>query len=98
VGRNITLVGFDIQPDAIADVTQARERILLFPNPAQEALHISGVASGTSYSIYDIAGRLLESGAVTDKTIDISLLPAGFYTLRLRSTAKAVQTLKFTKR
>jgi hypothetical protein len=97
VGRNITLVGFDIQPDAIADVTQAQERIRLFPNPAQDALHISGVASGTSYSIYDIAGRLLEIGTVTDKTIDISLLPAGFYTLRLRSTAKAVQTLKFTK-
>jgi hypothetical protein len=91
------LIGFDIQPDAIADVTQVQERIRLFPNPAQDALHITGVASGMSYSIYDIAGRLLESGIVTDKTIDISILPGGFYTLRLRSTAKAVQTLKFTK-
>jgi hypothetical protein len=97
VGRDMPLIGFDLQPDAIADVTQAQERIRLFPNPAQEALHITGVASGSSYSIYDIAGRLLESGIVTDKIIDISLLPAGFYTLRLRSTAKAVQTLKFTK-
>lgn len=97
VGRDIPLIGFDIQPDAVVDVTQVQERVRLFPNPAQDALHISGVAFTTFYNIYDVMGRLLQTGTVTDKAIDISILPSGFYTLRLRSKSKASQTLKFTK-
>jgi hypothetical protein len=91
------LIGFDIQPDAVVDVTQKQDAVRLFPNPAQNRLNIIGVAFGTPYGIYDIAGRLLETGTVSDKAIDISMLHGGFYTLKLRSTTEAVQTLKFIK-
>jgi hypothetical protein len=70
--------------------------VKLFPNPASRDLYVVGTA-GSNYEVVNVEGRVLQRGILSSKAIDISVLPAGFYTLRLMSTMKGLQTLKFTK-
>lgn len=83
------------------------DKMKCYPNPASTHLNlqVSLVTSGhVSVVVYDQFGRnvinVLED-AITDsgmmqKTIDISALPAGIYTVKLK-TAAGTQTTRFTK-
>lgn len=59
----------------------------VFPNPANEFLHISDAGTGgqVPYRIYDQSGRKLISGMIHSKSavIDVDALSSGFYILQL---------------
>jgi hypothetical protein len=68
------------------------ERFSVFPNPAENTLHLSEAIKGR-YTVYDINGKVMFSGkVVTNGAIDVSNLPPGVYMLRT-----AENTYKFTK-
>lgn len=69
----------------------------IFPSPASDQLYVSGVKTGTEYSIVNIYGQVLQNGIVSEsKTIDIRSLHEGHYLLRFKSN-HTVKTGKFIK-
>jgi hypothetical protein len=70
---------------AIAD-SQEINSLKVFPNPAKDMIHIinAGQANSYNYIIYSSAGSQVITGTLRhEKSIDVSLLPAGQYLLRL---------------
>jgi len=72
------------------------DRLQLFPNPANNVLNfrtVDLIQPGDRLEIYDFSGRLVQSFSAADALhapVDISKLPAGAYTMRLRTEAGVV--------
>ena len=60
----------------------------VYPNPASESVHLSWpAASGNAtYSLLDMTGRVVKTGAIESKAQEISLqdLPAGLFLLTVQ--------------
>ncbi len=70
----------------------------LFPNPALDAITITGVQGQFGYSIMDASGREALAGtAHASGTLGVATLPAGLYTIRLLLN-DAVAPRRFLKR
>lgn len=72
--------------------------INLYPNPAKDYLHFSlpmGINS-TSFEVFDITGKKVDSNILEDTTIDVMKYSSGIYFLHLK-TDKGVLTSKFIK-
>ena len=77
-----------------------------FPNPATDELNItlpSGAPESVTYDIYDLQGRLWQSGrwerppfATVKFAVDVRKLPAGYYVIQLRTASVSVNQ-KFIK-
>jgi hypothetical protein len=72
-------------------LSQAFQKIKLFPNPAADYLHIRGVKDSGQIVVIDMAGKVLPC-LVSQGRLDVSHLPKGVYLLRANS-----QYLKFVK-
>ena len=69
--------------------------IRIYPNPAISSLHFD--ANGTvNVSVYNFAGQLVKSAVVTNNSISVEELPAGYYNIRLAGEAFTT-TQKFVK-
>lgn len=74
---------------------KAPTTITLFPNPTENLLRINGDFDvNVSYSIFDMSGKKLKQGKVTDQTIDVSLLSSGIYILKLDNQSQALKFIK----
>ncbi|MCR4665426.1 MAG: T9SS type A sorting domain-containing protein [Paludibacteraceae bacterium] len=64
------------------DVLVSAAKVSVYPNPAQDALIVSG-AEGEQLRVYDMQGGLLLTQPVTgeETTINVSTLPTGTYLL-----------------
>ena len=71
--------------------------VSIFPNPATDFAQITGDLSFTSYSIYNISGQQVLSGAIDDNKIEVLSLTSGVYFLNLESDASS-QTLRLVKK
>jgi hypothetical protein len=72
----------------------------VYPNPANDRLNLVSDRFDTegSLEIYDLSGRLVQSGKSTSNTLDISRLNAGLYQLRLLDkTGATVNQARFSK-
>lgn len=67
----------------------------MYPNPAENTLHIINKELVSKLEIYDITGKLMFS--TSQSVIDISNLPAGTYAIKAY-TEKAVVSEKFIKK
>lgn len=58
-------------------------QIALWPNPARDILHVSGVESNR-FAIYDLSGRLIKTGITGNGApIDVAVLSSGTYILKI---------------
>ncbi|MFW2377292.1 MAG: T9SS type A sorting domain-containing protein, partial [Cellulophaga baltica] len=59
--------------------------VLLFPNPAQNYITLTGIAHGDMIIVYDFSGNrvLQEVAQHTEETIDISSLKKGKYIISI---------------
>jgi hypothetical protein len=89
-GVFLLVIGFDIQPNGINDITKDK-KLTVYPNPAKEALYLKN-AEGKAYLITDIAGRVLLQGSMKGRSIDVGMLNSGLYLLRI-----GTETVKFVK-
>ena len=71
-------------------------KVSIFPNPVTDVIQVTGNLSFTSYSIYNISGQQVLSGAIDDNKIEVLSLTSGVYFLNLKSDV-ASQTLKLVK-
>jgi hypothetical protein len=64
-----------------------KQKLLVYPNPANSFLNILNAEVGTIANIYSISGELVLSGTVDNSRIlDISSLQSGIYYIRLSNT------------
>ncbi len=64
--------------------------IILFPNPTNGMINISGFTNSTDINLFDIKGQFVKSYQQINNTIDISELQSGIYILNLISNDKTV--------
>tara|TARA_R110002012_G_scaffold11867_5_gene53127 strand:+ start:177 stop:1790 length:1614 start_codon:yes stop_codon:yes gene_type:complete len=71
------------------------DKIVAFPNPAKTNVFLSGVFKGvnTTFSIFDIQGKLLNSETIEQNKINTSDLAAGIYFITIRNDYQS-QTIK----
>jgi hypothetical protein len=85
-----------IKNTAIIHLTDT-EKLILYPNPASNNLHIKGFVGEAIVSLYNSNGNLLlKKGFVDSETISVSTLPNGLYILKIRSSQGEVEK-KFVK-
>lgn len=89
------------QQGSPSSVTEAQEtEVRLFPNPVSQQLtvEISDQEIGSSMSIYNIMGQLVETLVLNDKstTMDVSAFQTGLYMVQL-NTPTGVRSAKFVK-
>lgn len=76
-----------------------RKVINLYPNPAKDKLfvqHSYNMQQNISYTLFDVQGRVLDKGTVTDKGIEINNLSLGMYILQIQ-TNDGLYSEKFFK-
>ncbi|MBC7426302.1 MAG: T9SS type A sorting domain-containing protein [Bacteroidia bacterium] len=63
----------------------------IYPNPAKDKLFFKEtISNGTSCLIYDVTGRVVLSGVISDNTLNIETLAPGTYQLFCLSTSGAI--------
>jgi hypothetical protein len=63
--------------------------ILLYPNPVTDEIYLKGLSQSVQYSIYDLNGKIVQSGSTIGK-ISVKDLASGSYRLVLLSTDKFI--------
>ncbi|RQO37879.1 hypothetical protein DBR39_13395 [Chryseobacterium sp. KBW03] len=74
-----------------------RKKLLLYPNPAVDDIHIEGLEDIKSYKIYDASGRLVKEGNPNSEMINVGSLSKGNYILQLILKDKIISS-KFIKK
>jgi len=73
--------------------------IALSPNPVRDLLMVSGAQSieGAKYDVFDMQGKVVTQGVLTNGSINVAALAQGNYVLRLTQTGN-VRSQKFIKK
>lgn len=83
-------------PSALT-IAPAAPQLFAYPNPSNDLLNISyGTGEDVFYTIYDLTGRSLKTGLIKNgfEQVDISLLNAGMYILKLDANKGQVKVVK----
>ena len=73
--------------------------LVLLPNPVRDMLMISGAQSveGAQYDVFDMQGKVVTQGVLTNGSLNLGSLAQGNYVLRL-TQAGSVRSQKFIKK
>ena len=88
-----TITGYDIT--GIENVENAT--ISVYPNPFNDVLSLSGVASNSTIQIFSVDGKNVYQGNATSSTLNTSNLSAGVYMLSIIDTNGNRQVQKIVK-
>ena len=63
------------------------DRVIVFPNPADEYLYFMGHSSGSAYSVFDKLGRVVQMGVLDqyNPKVDVSELAPGYYVILIKA-------------
>jgi len=81
-----------------SDITNTKDDIQLYPNPATDVLNITKVSDKASYKIYSAAGQLVGNGTVSGGKINVSSLIKGVYMISIDDKGKTTFNSKFIKK
>jgi uncharacterized membrane protein len=84
----------DVEKHIGIKTPNSESNFMVFPNPANNTITIQGEKFDNAF-LYDVKGQLLMS--TTHPNIDISILPAGNYVLRIESKEGHISTQKIVK-
>ena len=70
--------------------------VVLYPNPAEDVIYLSGVPAHTTFELRNTTGQLLRTGTAEDR-IDLRTLPSGTLLLTLKNQ-RTVKQYKLVKR
>ena len=75
--------------------TAQQPRLVLYPNPASQRIHLTNLTQTTAYRIHNILGATVKEATISNnEQIDISGLGKGLYFIKLKDNPTA---LKFVK-
>lgn len=63
--------------------TNSKDKLILFPNPSNEIINISGLINSGHYQIIDMTGKILRYGNIKDSQIPIKDLTKGVFILSI---------------
>ena len=89
-----------VVPTAINELKISESSFTLYPNPANDVLHIVGDTELQSVSMYDLLGKLVaqyDMGGELSKSISISDLPAGIFLIKIETVSGFSNLSKFVK-
>jgi len=86
-------VEYELPGTGIAELDM--NKISLFPNPAQQEIHVSGVPAGTLYIIRDMSGR--ELLRTTASAIPLQQIAPGIYLLEVYTPQGTTGSRQFVK-
>ena len=70
--------------------------VVLYPNPAEDVIYLSGVPVHTTFELRNTTGQLLRTGTAEDR-IDLRTLPSGPLLLKLKNQ-RTIKQYKLVKR
>ena len=70
--------------------------VVLYPNPAEDVIYLSGVPVHTTFELRNTTGQLLRTGTTEDR-IDLRTLPSGTLLLILKNQ-RTIKQYKLVKR
>src|SRR5690625_662774 len=78
---------------------QHKSNLTLYPNPADDFLHIENLTEPVQIEIYDLSGKILLSQEINEaeKRVNLSRLGEGIYLYQLRQQGQKVKTGKLVK-
>jgi len=68
--------------------------LALYPNPARDLIHIAGSLEGTTYTLSDLSGRVMDQGLLEGGRLPVAHLPNGTYILVLDGATPWVQRVQ----
>ncbi|HQV00462.1 MAG TPA: T9SS type A sorting domain-containing protein, partial [Bacteroidia bacterium] len=79
--------------------TSKQASLIIYPNPATNTLHISGISHKSIVKIYDVLGKLIiEKESEYNMTLNTSQLSAGIYTIITQSNnSRSINKVVITK-
>ncbi len=84
------------EEETLLSIEDIEQGITLFPNPVSKKLHIDS-DKFTTYSIFDLQGKLLEKNELRGSSVDLQNLMQGVYILKLNNTAGDIIQKRFVK-
>ena len=84
VNGTVTVTGIEYKDDNLSvGVNELSESFSIYPNPSCDFIQVKGIASQSSYSIFDIKGRNVQTGVVSSENeqLDVSKFKNGTYRL-----------------
>ncbi len=60
-----------------------QDKVIAYPNPFMDFIYTTNVKDGTLYKVYDMSGRLINSGTIMLNKIDLSILLPATYVLAI---------------
>ncbi|MCF8370797.1 MAG: T9SS type A sorting domain-containing protein [Bacteroidales bacterium] len=75
---------------------EVSNEIAVYPNPVLSDLYITRRMQATDFNIFDLSGKIVYSGPLTDK-IDVSFLNSGYYHIVFHADNKEVFRQRFLK-
>lgn len=79
------------------DTFDTAESIIIYPNPVNDYLRLKDDTTISSFEVFDISGKRIDSNTLSDYRIDVRKYTPGVYFLHLQ-TEKGVSISKFIKR
>jgi len=74
----------------------SQNRIVVYPNPVATYLNLQDIEDNSTFTIFDLLGKQVLAGNLTQKTINVEALKQGLYLLKVKSNNQETQT-KFIK-
>lgn len=97
---NHSLYTLEDAPTVVINPTNGIQQVpalMLYPNPAHDALRIEGARNSLAYQVLTSQGELMQQGTLAlTRTIPIQQLPLGLYLVRVQE-AERVSVLRFVK-
>jgi uncharacterized protein (TIGR02145 family) len=75
-------------PDGLSE--PLNKSIEMYPNPANMMLYFRNLVGETSISIFDLQGRKVMTGIITNNQVDIGNLDHGLYTIRIEDSKNII--------
>jgi hypothetical protein len=82
-------------------LTMASDKAIdVYPNPASDNVHITGLTAGDMLRVLDISGKIIltQTASGNSAAINLSKLPANLYMVQVLSKGSVVYTTKLTKK
>lgn len=78
---------YEIDPAVAVNVDEVHttNKILIYPNPANDIVYIASEGENIKYSIYSVTGILVQQGIIDNNKINTAEIPTGNYMLKLTS-------------
>lgn len=65
------------------ETVQTFKGIDFYPNPTYSAINLSNKFNALQYKIFNLNGQIVQSGTITNNSIDVKLLPKNTYLLKI---------------